>query len=663
MKRSVAKWLPSAIGFAIGALCTVGFFAGLFGSSSFRVNDRFFLPRDPADRIVIVAINDASLAKIGRWPWPRTVHAELITKITEAGAGAIGYDVNFPESSDAESDAALARAIRAAGNVVLPVELPLQIVGGKLLFEPGAAVRSIPLIQSAAKAVGHTNTPQDADGIVRRLPLSVAASDGSSIRSFSYEMAALALPSAPALTTIPGDRFARMTVNYPGAPGRVFKTVAASDILQGTADLSVFRNAIVFVGATAQDLHDQQNVPTSRGVAMSGVEIHASAFDTIASRAWLRPVSGWVEALSLLLIGLMLGLIVPRFRARVSASVALVLWIGWIIVAFFAFDRGFLVDIIWPSLVIVFAYGALLLERWIATESQRKTIRGAFSQYVSPSVVETLLRDPSKLKLGGERRRMTVLFSDLRGFTTLSEGLSPEQLVEVLNKYLHEMTQIVFEEQGVLDKYIGDAVMAFWNAPLDQPDHAIRAVRTAVRMRDRLKEMNESHAFPPGIVLKVGIGMNTGEMVVGNIGGEMRYDYTVIGDSVNLASRTESLCKEYGVEIIVTESTRKELGDAFLIHRLDRVAVKGKKEPVALFHVMGLATQLDAAKARIAEQYDAALQAYFDREFTQSLALCEAILKDEPEHGPTKNLIGHVKTYLETPPPEGWDGTWVMTKK
>lgn len=396
---------------------------------------------------------------------------------------------------------------------------------------------------------------------------------------------------------------------------------------------------------------------------MSGVEIHASIYDTFVTRKWLMPVSVWIQALALVLLGLLLALLVPRVKATVSAVSALVLWIAYIILSFVLFDRGSVLDIVWPTLVIFFAYGGLLLERWLETDTQRKQIRSAFTRYVSPSVVEHLIQDPKKLKLGGERRTMSVLFSDLRGFTTLSEGLSPEALVDVLNTYLNEMTNIVFEEGGVLDKYIGDAVMAFWNAPLDQPDHAARSVRTAIRMRDKLDEMNREGVFPKGIELKVGVGINSGDMVVGNIGADVRYDYTVIGDSVNLASRTESLCKEYGVLIIITKNTLDRLGEGFVTRELDSVAVKGKKEPVKIYEVLGEEGSVPDARIKFARRFESALADYYARNFAKAAKECEDLLLINAEDLTTKNLFERCRIYLETPPPDDWNGAWIMKKK
>ncbi|QQR60340.1 adenylate/guanylate cyclase domain-containing protein [Candidatus Uhrbacteria bacterium] len=654
--------LPVIVGLSVGFVGMLGLLAGLFDTVGSRVTDRFFLPRTADPSAIIVAIDDASLGRIGRWPWPRSVHAQLIDRLREAGAKVIALDVNFPEPSDTAADTALATSLKSARNVVLPVELDFVVRGNTLVFDSKNTVQPIALIQAESKAAGFSNIPLDTDGVARRLPTQSQGLDGSQVVPFAYETARLA-GRAPEIASIPLDRSGRMLINFPASPRKAFPIVSAADVIQGRVDAARLKDKVVFIGATARDLHDQQNVATSFGDPMSGVEIHASVYDTLVQRKWLVPVSLWIQGLLLLLVGLLLGLLVPRVKARASAIVALVIWLGWIITSFVLFDRGYVLDIVWISLVVFFGYMGLLLERWLETDAQRKQIRAAFTRYVSPSVVEQLVREPERLKLGGDRRRMSVLFSDLRGFTTLSEGLTPEQLVDVLNTYLNEMTNIVFEEGGVLDKYIGDAVMAFWNAPLDQADHAARSVRTAIRMRDKLEQMNKEGAFPKGIELKVGVGVNTGDMVVGNIGADVRYDYTVIGDSVNLASRTESLCKEYGVQIIITKNTLDMLDESYITRELDSVAVKGKKEPVRIFQVLGMAGEVEDSHIKFAKQFETALNHYYGRNFTEAAAECENLLQIKPDDLTTQHLLERCHIYQETPPPADWNGAWVMTKK
>lgn len=647
----------------IGAVAIVASWLGVLSSWNLGLTDRFYLPRLTDPQVVIVAIDDASITALGRWPWSREIHANLIRKITEGGALAIGYDVNFPEASDAAQDQALADAIRASGKVVLPEELTIHTQPEKgLVYENSLSVAPIPVIASAAKQLAHTNIPLDVDNTARRLPLVVQGDNGQSATAFAYALATMTGRAIP-VSDIPHDALGQVRINFSGMPGTNFTTVTAGDVINGKVDPKTFRDKVVLVGATARNLHDVQSVPTSGGDLMSGVEIHASIFDTIVNQRWLQEIPFEYQAMILLVLALGLAVLVRNTRPRYSVLVVFGFLIVLLIGAFIAFDQGWVIDVVWPAIVVGVGYIALLLERWVETESQRRQTRHAFSRYVSNTVVDALLKHPDKMKLGGERRHMSVLFSDLRGFTTLSEGLTPEQLVEVLNKYLHEMTNIVFDEQGVLDKYIGDAVMAFWNAPFDQSHHALHAVYAAIRMRDKLKAMNVAGAFPPGIELKVGIGINTGDMVVGNIGGESRYDYTVIGDSVNLASRTEGLCKEYGVEIIITESTRNEIGEQVLVRMLDKVAVKGKKEPIVIYQVICSADQITEELRRKVTRSEEALSLYLKGEFEEAIQKCDAFLEIWPDDVPVKNVRTRCEIYLDNSPPPGWDGTWVMTKK
>lgn len=658
--RSVSGSL--LIGLSSGILAALGLVLGIFNTWSHTTTDRFFLPHSADPKTIIVAIDDVSLARIGRWPWNRNIQADLVRRLSEAGANVIAFDVNFPEAASPEEDAALARAIQDSDRVVLPLELSLKLDRSKITFDASKIVQPIPELQRAAKRVGFSNTPLDVDGIVRRIPLTVLGESGGTIRAFAYEVADIA-GRAPNVNEVPTDALGRVMINFPGSSGKAFPFVSAADVLEGKAIDAGFDGATVFIGATASDLHDEQNTATSRDQPMSGIEIHASLYDTLVTHRWLIQAPVLLQAILLILAGLFLGLLIPRVRARTGAIAAFLIWIGWILAAFVSFDHGYILDIVWPTLLIVFSYAALLLERWISTERERRKIRSAFSRYVSANVVEAIMKDFDRLKLGGERRTMSVLFSDIRGFTTLSEGMEPEALVELLNTYLNEMTDIVFEEGGVLDKYIGDAVMAFWNAPFDQSDHAMRSVRTAIRMRDRLQEMNRNGSFAEGAELKVGIGINTGDMVVGNIGGERRYDYTVIGDSVNLASRTEGLCKEYGVQIIITEHTQSELDDTILTRQLDKVSVKGKQKPVAMYEVMGLVSEVEDAKQKLASEYNQAIHFYFERKFIEAAELCDQILSIWPDDIPSKNLKTRCEIYNANPPSAGWNGAWVMTKK
>ena len=648
------------ISLVIGVLCGVGIYLGLLGSWNHRIEDRFYLSRPADKRIAIVAIDDASMARLGRWPWDRKVHAELISKISSANPLAIGYDVNFPEPSEATSDLALADAVRQAGNVVLPVELELKNSTNSIVFDPAKVLAPISLIASASAGVGHANTPQDVDGVCRRVPLVVTSvSDKSQIVSFAFKILQVAGIKINASTV---DCLGRLIVNYPNAPGKAFDTYSAADIIDGKISKDKLAGRIILVGSTAADLHDDQVVPTSAGKPMPGVEIHASILDTLLQKKYLLDLPDWIQVLWLLLLTAILGLLVPHLKARWSVPITLILWIASLISSFVLFDHGWIVGILWPSITIVLSFCALMLERWVFTEYKKREIKQAFSHYVSASVVNSLLANPKLLRLGGERKRMTVLFSDVRGFTSISEGLEPELLVQLMNHYLSRMTDLVFKNDGVLDKYIGDAVMAFWNAPFEQADHARRAVRTALQMLSALKDMNDKGEFG-SLKLKIGIGINTGEMVVGNMGSENRFDYTVIGDSVNSGSRLESLTKEYGVSLLISESTKEELGDEFVTRFLDMVAVKGKQESIKIYEVMDVSILDTGGVRELISDYESALQSYFARDFKEAVRILERVLTTRPDDGPSKTLHDRATQFVKQAPDKDWDGVWVMTKK
>lgn len=648
------------VGLIVGLICSVLMWLGVFSSWSNRLSDRLYAPNSSDPRIVIVAIDDSAMARLGRWPWPRAVHAELIDSISRQGPLVVGYDVNFPEVSDWENDELLARSLRLAGNVVLPVELEITNLSDMVVYNSQKVLTPIPTIAVAAARLGHSNTPQDVDGVVRRVPLEVVAVDGSKVPSFAVQIASLG--GADIDPSEGTDKAGRLIVNYPAKPRQGFTTVSAAEVIDERVEPDFFKDKYVLIGSTASNLHDDQLVPTSSYQPMPGVEIHASILDTLLQKRFLFELPVWLRALWIVLIGAFLGLAIPLLRARWFVPLIVVFWVASLIGSILLFDRGWLADILWPTIALFLAFGAVVLERRIESEKQKREIRSAFSRYVSHSVVESILDNPDKLRLGGERRTMTVLFSDVRGFTSISEGLKPEQLVEIMNKYLTRMTDIVFEHDGVLDKYIGDAVMAFWNAPFDQPDHAKRAVDTALDMLDALKQMNKDRQFGD-LEFKIGVGINTGDMVVGNMGSEKRFDYTVIGDSVNLGSRLESLTKEYGVSLLITEAVAKELGSGYLMRSLDLVAVKGKKEPVKIFEVMQKIKTATSSDKDYVTKFNQAMEAYFSKDFARAVNLADDLLSSLPEDGPSKNLKLRAQHFSQEPPDADWNGVWVMTKK
>lgn len=652
-------WLsPLLVGLSVAIAGAVFMQIGALESWSDRISDRLFASRASDSRIVIVTIDDASMARLGRWPWPRSTHAKIIDTISQAKPLAIGYDVSFPEASDEDEE--LARALRDSGKAVMPVELTPEKTGSGEYYEKLKVLPPVPLLALSAAGVGYANLDQDVDGVVRRASYSRTLEDGTLLTAFAVKVAQIAgVNVSPTEFT---DEKGRFLINYPGQPRKGFRMFSASDLVDGKVSAQELSGKIVLVGSTAPNLHDDNLVPTSFNVPMPGVEIHASIIDTILQKKWLREVPSALAVLCLLFLGALVGLLVPKLKARWSVPFVFVAWASFLVLAIILFEYGFVADVLWPSFVLIFAFAAVVLERRIKAEQQKREIRSAFSRYVSESVVSSILADTSKLKLGGDRRRMTVLFSDVRGFTTISEGLKPEKLVEVMNAYLSRMTDEVFKHEGVLDKYIGDAVMAFWNAPFDQADHGRRAVDTALDMLAALKDMNANGAFG-GLELKIGVGVNTGDMVVGNMGSEKRFDYTVIGDSVNLGSRLESLTKEYGVCLLITETTKQEIGNGYLTRTVDLVAVKGKKEPVRIYELVKRSKNATQDDKQFFKKYEDAIAAYFGKDFTAAERITRELLDERPDDGPSKTLNSRASTFIKEPPPADWNGVWVMTKK
>ena len=582
----------------------------------------------PPDNVVILAIDDKSLEKIGRWPWERRKVGYLIEKVSAMGAKVIMMDIFFSEPS--KDDKKLKKSIRKGRNVILPVVFGFK--GEPRVIESRSLANSFfPMIRNAdnaniftpiravdvlmsrntlcveAKTMGHINMIADNDGVLRWEVMAVEY-NGEFYPSIDLQAARLYLdlpPEAMVLdvargvqlgeTFIPGDFRNRMLINYYG-PENTFPQVSIIDLVEGKVDPSVFKNKIVLFGATAIGIYDIRVTPASPG--MPGIEKHANVIASVLQNRFVEKAKNITNLFLLLISGIVFSLLMLRAKAILGAILAFL----FIAIIFFAgyymfFSRGLWLDMSYSSINLLSIYFVTTAYRFATEERYARRIRGMFSSYVTEKVVNELIKNPNLAKLGGERREITVLFSDVRGFTTFSEKHSPEQVVAILNEYLGEMTQIVFNWDGTLDKFIGDAIVAFWGAPIPQPDHAERAVKCALNMISRLRELQEKWVAEGRDPLDCGIGINTGEVIVGNIGAEgKKMDYTVIGDHVNLGARVEGLTRKYDNHVMTTEFTLEKLrplmteGKLTGVHvrGLDRVAVKGKAKPVAIYDVTSL---------------------------------------------------------------------------
>jgi adenylate cyclase len=638
------------------ALGVIGLLAVLwYRAPAFLQNVEFILydehfrlrgPRAPNPQIAIVAIDEHSLATVGRWPWSRAVLARLVQRLDEAGAASIAFDVlmNEPERSterevverlrarlgprardagvrqaletilaEADPDAALAAAIRDSGRVVLASNFQLGVgiatdaperVGAPMKGAIGVRLATDP--PPSSQTPPFTNFPE-ADGSTRYEALLVE-SRGYYYPSLAIEAIRVAAgldPSARSVTfgeavrladiAIPTDARSRVLIDYVGPDGTI-PHVSAADVLAG-AGLDRLKDRAVFVGATAPGLYDLRVTPVS--TVMPGVEKHAHMAANILDRRFIvRPVWGeLVEAATIVLLPVLLALVVPGLRPYPSLAMTLVIWIGLFGAGHLAFRNGQWVNLVYPSLALLATFVVITIYRFLTEERQRQYTRRAFQQYVSPEVVEQIMQNPQALQFGGELRTLTVLFSDIRDFTTFTEKHDPQLVVQMLREYLTEMTRIVIEEGGTLDKYIGDAVMAEFGAPIAYPDHALRGCRAALRMHAEVERLTAKWTAEGKEPFRIGLGVNTGTMVVGNLGSEQLFDYTVIGDEVNLGARLESLNKDYQTDthIIISDGTYEAAGDAIEVRRLGEVKVKGKTRPVVVYELLGLTTSARSA--------------------------------------------------------------------
>jgi adenylate cyclase len=358
-----------------------------------------------------------------------------------------------------------------------------------------------------------------------------------------------------------------------------------------------------------------------------------------------------------------MGIAIPRFKAVQGMFLSLFIIAAFVIGNTLIFSQfNIWLNVIYPVLTMMTIYLGITIYRYVTEEREKKKIRGAFQYYLTASVINEMLKDPTKLKLGGDKKDLSVLFSDIRGFTTISEKMTPEELVHLLNEYLTAMTNVVFHHDGLLDKYMGDAIMAVFGAPLDQPDHALRACRTALDMMGELKKLQIKWSEEGRPVLDIGIGINTGDMVVGNMGSEMRFDYTVMGDSVNLGSRLEGINKEYGTNIIISEYTYDAVKDNLFCRELDAVKVKGKKLPVRIYELLGERT--DGEKwSKYVVPFEEGLAKYKQGLWDEAIVCFMKALEARPTDAASHLYIERCQSLKENPPEGEWDGVFTMTKK
>jgi adenylate cyclase len=706
---------------------------------------RATLPEDPSPRqpVVVVDVDEASLAAFGQWPWPRRRIAELIERLDDAGAAVVAFDVVFAEAEenpvdtvldavgdriDAEArtrladaaprldgDVRLADAIDAAAlDVVLgifvgpdPVTVGPAPAGTGVLRLPGDGGRGTGFLGFSGwvtpeaallrrARVGHVVTiPDDLDGVIRRAPLLVRIGDAlvpslalqavlawSLVEELEVEWrdaSGVRLPTALRLgdaLRIPVDDRGRVLVPYRGGP-RTYPYLSAADVLTDhldPGDRRILRDAIVLVGSSSIGLADLRSTPTAQ--VFPGVEVHATiadalleaserAFDPLGRPAF--PVApDLVEPLTvagLLGGGVVLSLVFPLLGPLSLALLAGTLATAWVLFSASAWrDGGVDLPIVMPVLLILAVAVANLARGFLRERAHREALRGMFEAYVPPAHIDRMVSMHGAPTLEGESRVMTVLFADIQGFTRLSEGLPAPELKRVLNEFFTPVTRVILGRQGTIDKYVGDMIMAFWNAPLVDPDHREHAMRAALEVVETVSALEAAFAargLPP---LRIGIGLNTGPMNVGDMGSDFRRAYTVIGDAVNLASRIEGLTRQYGVSVLVGEQTRDETPD-WAFRMIDRVQVKGRTAPVRIYEPLGPESELSPARSAELARWHAAYWKYLERDFEGALAAVDALVEEHPDERLFRVYRARIEYFLRSPPDPAWDGVTVMEEK
>ncbi|MFI4939014.1 MAG: CHASE2 domain-containing protein [Burkholderiales bacterium] len=688
-------------------------------------------------RIVIVDIDEKSLAEVGRFPWSRDVWADLITKLTDHyRIKAVGLDVQFSEPDTSSGyptleslaktdlkdlplfqkkldalkpmldyDERLATALKDKPVVLgysfsdkqkkgmLPAPaFQVADLGGRDLRAKASSgyVANIPKLQHAARAGGFFNADMDTDGTLRSSPLIMQLGSNyyeslglatarvalgatathpifvPSTESDYGVLDSLLLNTEPYSKRIPVEDLMKVQIDYRGRggpDGGGFRYISATDVLHERVPVENLAQRIVLVGTTAEGLNDLRSAPMNP--EYPGVEAHANIIASILDGHFKHKpdYSDGFNLLQVLLVGVVLVIALALLRPLASILFTLTATIAGLGFNFWAYrEQDLVLPVATALLLILLLFMFNIAWGYLFEFSKGRAMRGLFGEYVAPELVEVMAEDPEKYNMEGEIRELTIMFADVRGFTTISEGLDPNSLREYINLYLTAMSENIRGNRGTLDKYIGDCVMAFWGAPVALPDHAARGVATALMMHQTAGKLNIdfiARGWPP---LKIGIGVNTGSVRVGDMGSKIRRAYTVMGDAVNLSSRLEGITKEYGVGVVVGEATM-HAAPAFAYRELDRVKVKGKNEPVAIFEPIALESELDETMRHALSRWQTALALFREQNWDGAEPIIRELHLAWPEQRLYELYLDNIAAFRAAPPGPNWDGVTTFKTK
>lgn len=663
----------------------------------------------PHNSIVLLAIDQNSLAFFEEqgvpWPWPREFYGILVNFLSEAGAKAIAYDLDFSskgldriESSGFESDMQFAEAMKEAGNVILTAHLAIKDSGdhkGSRLLKQhlfkqqnaydykqvyNRATAPLRMFQKSASEIGVVNFEADEDGVARRVPLMYPFKKSALPQfAFSIYKKASDLDQKDIQKTLEQYPLSDQTealIKWYGRSGNegVFPYLTVSSVLvsafkyiggaEPDIDPSYFKDKIVIVGATAPGLWDYKPTPFSSLEPCPGMEIHATILSNLIKNDFIKPYPVWLELILIVIMALAVAMLFFNMKKLTLSSVFIVgLFAGFIAIAYWVF----IVFNFWmPVVAPISALGLSLLLSAIfsyATEGkQKRELRRVFSRYLSPQVIEEILDRADEIELGGKEVEATVFFSDIKGFTSISENLPPKELVSYLNEYLSLGSDILQNQGAMIDKYIGDAIMALFGAPVTTADHAKRACFAALEMQAYLKKFYQVQSKDLPVFI-TRIGLHTGTMVIGHIGSSSRSDYTAIGDTVNTASRLEGVNKQFGTNIIISQTTYEQAKSFVEVRELDAIRVKGRTKPISIYELMAKKGAISAQEEKKRASFAEGLKLYRKKAFKEAEEIFKSILIDNPDDGPSQTYVSRCQSLAGETLPEDWDGVFTLTTK
>lgn len=628
--------------------------------------------------LVLVTIDEASLATYGRWPWPRDRHGYVVDFLSRAGAKGVVFDVLFlePDAETPEYDEIFARHSEQAANVVLPFVLT------DMGAEQSARFPIDPLL-AQARALGFINLYADADGTVRRLPLFARVAGqtylqlgGAAAQAFDPQQTMHIQATGMSFRghQVPLSDDLKMLINWHGRyDQQIYPTYPIGAILQSYADQlenrqplldpSLFKDKIVFIAATAAGLYDLRVTPVSP--ITPGVMIHMTVLDNLLQGNFLRQAPGWTTYLGLLLMAFATAfgyLCIERGWLKLSAVTGLA--IAYVTISLFAFAYLDLwIETVIPLMAWAMTCVSAATVAFFTEGRARRHLRTVFDKYMASDVVAEILREPDHIKLGGEKKEVTLFFSDVQGFTTLSEQLEPEILVALLNEYLSLMTDLIMQYRGNVNKYLGDGIMAFFGAPRYEPEHASLACFAALECQRQLTQLQDRWSAQGYPRIATRIGLNSGQVVLGNMGSPSRMEYTAMGDSVNLASRLEGANKYYGTKILLGAQTYQLAQHDIVTREIDAIRVKGKQQPVVVYELLATTKNVVTEQLHLRSTFMQGLKAYQARQFLIAQQYFAAALQVEPTDGPSQVYLQRVRDYLKRPPPADWDGVYELRSK